>query len=180
MVSQAFGHSLAPTYGTNFSRGINFGNAGCTASFPASFVVPPQGRNPFALEIRIGEYRRVQKLVQSFLSCFILGGNDFNNYNLFYYSNQTAIEQILVPNILGVIKEGIQKLIKYGAMNFLIWGLTAQGCASINLAQATSLPFTTAGDYDQLGCSKRYNNPSIYYNQKLMDLVDEFRANYTD
>ena len=101
------------------------------------------------------------------------GGNDYNamlfgNYNADQASTYT-------PQIVSTIANGVEKLIAMGATDIVVPGVLPIGCFPIYL---TIYGTSNSGDYDSLGCLKKFNDLSTNHNNQLQSQISSLQAKY--
>jgi phospholipase/lecithinase/hemolysin len=101
------------------------------------------------------------------------GGNDYNamlfgNYNTDQASTYT-------PQIVSTIANGIEKLIAMGANDIVVPGVLPIGCFPIYL---TIYGTSNSGDYDGLGCLKKFNDLSTNHNNQLKTQIASLQSKY--
>jgi phospholipase/lecithinase/hemolysin len=101
------------------------------------------------------------------------GGNDYNamlfgNYNADQASTYT-------PQIVSTIANGVEKLIAMGATDIVVPGVLPIGCFPIYL---TIYGTSNSGDYDSLGCLKKFNDLSTNHNNQLQTQISSLQAKY--
>ena len=101
------------------------------------------------------------------------GGNDYNamlfgNYNTDQASTYT-------PQIVSTIAAGVEKLVAMGAKDVVVPGVLPIGCFPIYL---TLYGTSNSGDYDGLGCLKKFNDLSTNHNNQLKAQIASLQAKY--
>jgi phospholipase/lecithinase/hemolysin len=77
--------------------------------------------------------------------------------------------------IVDAIGKGVEQLISLGAMYVVVPGVLPVGCFPIYL---TLYQTSSAGDYDQYGCLKRFNALSAQHNSLLQAKVSSLQSKY--
>jgi len=109
-------------------------------------------------------------------SLFIVGefgGNDYNS-PLFAF-RPLAEAHDFVPHVVDSIGEGVEKLIAEGAVELVVPGVLPIGCFPIYL---TLYGTSNSGDYDGLGCLKKFNDLSTNHNSQLKAQLASLQAKY--
>ncbi|GMP82220.1 hypothetical protein CsSME_00036626 [Camellia sinensis var. sinensis] len=145
----------------SFDHGANFAVAGSTV-LDSSFLAARGIQIPIInthLSMQLNWFRTllnstcplleecVRRLTRAIVYVGEIGGNDFN----YAFSQGKSIQEIQthVPDVVGVIINGVREVIRLGAMQVVVLGNFPIVCLSIFL---TTLPSADPGAYDNLGC----------------------------
>nr|GMD53635.1 acetylajmalan esterase-like [Ipomoea batatas]GMD58482.1 acetylajmalan esterase-like [Ipomoea batatas]GME20286.1 acetylajmalan esterase-like [Ipomoea batatas]GME21298.1 acetylajmalan esterase-like [Ipomoea batatas] len=175
---------LTPPYldfNASFTHGANFAVAGATALDQAFFVGKnisiPSFRPPISGQLRWFQshlnstcharskcVRR--RLRDAFFVFGAFGGNDY--YNAVFRGKSVEEVRTYVPDIVNAVILGIKRVVGLGAKRVVVPGTYPSGCLPVYLtAFGTSDPKA----YDDLGCLKKFNEYSFYYNSHLRKAV---------
>ncbi|KAF5934834.1 hypothetical protein HYC85_025963 [Camellia sinensis] len=141
----------------SFDHGANFAVAGSTA-LDSSFLAA----RGIQIPIINTHLKCVRRLARAILYVGEIGGNDFN----YALSQGKSIQEIQthVPDVVGVIINGVREVIRLGAMQVVVLGNFPIVCLSIFL---TTLPSADPGAYDDLGCLHSLNEFAMFRNNCL-------------
>ncbi|KAL7171851.1 hypothetical protein ACSBR2_036500 [Camellia fascicularis] len=171
----------------SFDHGANFAVAGSTA-LGSSFLAARGIQTPIIntpLSVRLNWFRTllnstcpsleecVRRLTRAIVYVGKIGGNDFN----YALSQGKSIQEIqtLVPDVVGVIINGVREVIRLGAMRVVVPGNFPIGCLPIFL---TTLPSVGPGAYDDLGCLHSLNEFAMFQNNYLQGALGSLRQEF--
>nr|CAB3467063.1 unnamed protein product [Digitaria exilis] len=109
-------------------------------------------------------------------SLFVFGEFGGNDYNAMLFGNyNTDQASTYTPQIVSTIASGVEKLIAMGATDIVVPGVLPIGCFPIYL---TIYGTSNSGDYDNLGCLKKFNDLSTNHNNQLQSQLSTLQAKY--
>ncbi|KAM7481944.1 hypothetical protein LguiB_006527 [Lonicera macranthoides] len=99
-----------------------------------------------------------------------IGGNDIN----YALGEGKSIEEvrIMVPTVIRVIKDAVQRIIQNGAIRIVVPGNFPIGCLPVYLTQFQTNNLLA---YDEHNCLKEFNNLAIYQNELLQLAIKELK-----
>jgi len=174
--------------GSDFKQGANMAIIGATtmdSGFFQSLGIADKIWNNGPLNTQIQWFQELMPSIcgstqacKSYLSksLFVLGefgGNDYNAQIFGGYTPEQASGQS--ATIVDAIGKGVEQLISLGAMYVVVPGVLPVGCFPIYL---TLYQTSSAGDYDQYGCLKRFNALSAQHNSLLQAKVSSLQSKY--
>ncbi|KAH7570373.1 hypothetical protein JRO89_XS05G0094400 [Xanthoceras sorbifolium] len=178
----------------NFRHGANFAVAGSTIQ-PGNGELFDAGFNPLSLDIQLLQFEQLKERTNEFYnqakssqikSTFprmedfskALYTLDSGQNDLHFWLTTIGEEQAKasIPSIINQFAMAIEKLYQEGARTFWIHNTGPIGC----------LPFFSveyppqAGNADQNGCIKSYNEVAQEFNKQLKDTVSLLRTQFDD
>ena len=109
-------------------------------------------------------------------SLFVVGEFGGNDYNAMLFGNyNTDQASTYTPQIVSTIAAGVEKLVAMGAKDVVVPGVLPIGCFPIYL---TLYGTSSSGDYDGLGCLKKFNDLSTNHNSQLKAQLASLQAKY--
>ncbi|XP_002963808.2 GDSL esterase/lipase LIP-4 [Selaginella moellendorffii] len=183
-----FGTQFLPPYddGSNknldYTKGVNFAIAGATANEDFASPTLPSG---ISLDHQIDSFVNFKKdcssshatshfpstgTVESGVAIILIGGNDIN-YMIIGGSSPSAIVA-KIPDVIGSIEDGINRLAKEGIKSFLVMNLPPQGCLPLYLQQSVG----SSPKYDGFGCLEEISKVSMEFNKALMAMLEGIDA----
>ncbi|GMP82221.1 hypothetical protein CsSME_00036626 [Camellia sinensis var. sinensis] len=171
----------------SFDHGANFAVAGSTV-LDSSFLAARGIQIPIInthLSMQLNWFRTllnstcplleecVRRLTRAIVYVGEIGGNDFN----YAFSQGKSIQEIQthVPDVVGVIINGVREVIRLGAMQVVVLGNFPIVCLSIFL---TTLPSADPGAYDNLGCLHGLNEFAMFQNNCLQGALGSLRQKF--
>ncbi|CAN6172596.1 unnamed protein product [Urochloa humidicola] len=189
-LSSKFGLPFLPpskSTSADFKKGANMAITGATAMdapFFRSLGLSDKIWNNGPISFQLQWFQQITSSVcgndcKSYLANSLIvfgefGGNDYNamlfgNYNTDQASTYT-------PQIVSTIANGIEKLIAMGAVDIVVPGVLPIGCFPIYL---TLYGTSNSGDYDDLGCLKKFNDLSTNHNNQLKSQIASLQSKYS-
>ncbi|XP_062228106.1 GDSL esterase/lipase At5g45910-like isoform X1 [Phragmites australis] len=190
-MSSSFGLPFLPpskSTSADFKKGANMAITGATAmdaDFFRSLGLSDKIWNNGPISFQLQWFQQITTSVcgqadcKSYLgnSLFVFGEFGGNDYNAMLFGNYNADQaSTYTPTIVNTISNGIEKLIAMGATDIVVPGVLPIGCFPIYL---TIYGTSNSGDYDSLGCLKKFNDLSTYHNNQLQTKVASLQAKYS-
>nr|CAB3469559.1 unnamed protein product [Digitaria exilis] len=179
---------LPPSKSTtaDFKKGANMAITGATAMdapFFRSLGLSDKIWNNGPISYQLQWFQQVTSSVcgtdcKSYLgnSLFVFGEFGGNDYNAMLFGNyNTDQASTYTPQIVSTIASGVEKLIAMGATDIVVPGVLPIGCFPIYL---TIYGTSNSGDYDNLGCLKKFNDLSTNHNNQLQSQLSTLQAKY--
>lgn len=188
-LSDQFGLPLLPpskSSSGDFKQGANMAITGATAMdapFFRSLGLSDKIWNNGPISFQLQWFQQITSSVcgqncKSYLgnSLFVFGEFGGNDYNAMLFGNyNTDQASTYTPQIVSTIANGIEKLIAMGATDIVVPGVLPIGCFPIYL---TIYGTSNAGDYDGLGCLKKFNDLSTNHNNQLKTQIASLQSKY--
>nr|WKU61930.1 acetylnorajmalan esterase 2 [Rauvolfia serpentina] len=168
----------------SFKNGVNFAVGGATAlnssvlaaagvQIPDIYLIPLSTQlNWFQTYLRsnCSSPTECSKKVQN--SLFLIGniGNNDVNYALPYRTIQEI--EAYVPSIAKAVANATREIIRLGGRRIIVPGTFPFGCLPRNLYLFPN------GDKDDLGCLRRLNDLSIYFNNLFQQALNSLRIEF--
>ena len=170
----------------DFTKGANMAITGATAmdaDFFRSLGLSDKIWNNGPISFQIQWFQQITTSVcgqncTSYLanSLFVFGELGGNDYNAMLFGGYNADQaSTYTPNIVNTISNGIEKLIALGAVDIVVPGVLPIGCFPIYL---TIYGTSNSGDYDSLGCLKKFNDLSTFHNNLLQTKITNLQSKY--
>ncbi|XP_049934574.1 GDSL esterase/lipase At1g28600-like isoform X2 [Nymphaea colorata] len=193
MEAQAYRLPLLPPYladpyeGREYTKGVNFAVAGATALDVSDLLsknIRPLTNH--SLSVQLGWFDRLlPSLCSTKAECheylrsslFLVGEIGGNDYNYAFFQGM-SIEKVkpYVHDVVTAIANGVNTLIKHGAMQLMVPGNLPIGCISLYLTIFSS---RNLSDYDpKIGCLKHYNEFAVYHNSYLLGTLKRLREQH--
>ncbi|OEL21088.1 GDSL esterase/lipase [Dichanthelium oligosanthes] len=188
-LSSKFGLPFLPpskSTSADFKKGANMAITGATAMdapFFSSLGLSAKIWNNGPISYQLQWFQQVTSSVcgqdcKSYLanSLFVFGEFGGNDYNAMLFGNyNTDQASTYTPQIVSTIANGVEKLIAMGATDIVVPGVLPIGCFPIYL---TIYGTSNSGDYDSLGCLKKFNDLSTNHNNQLKSQISSLQAKY--
>ncbi|XP_022158415.1 GDSL esterase/lipase At5g03980-like [Momordica charantia] len=120
--------------------------------------------------ICLNERDCIDKLRSALFLVGEIGGNDYN-YALFQGKTIQEVKD-MVPDVVQTIKNGVEKVISYGATRVIVPGNFPIGCLPIYL---TGFQTNDTAAYDELHCLKGMNSLASYHNDQIKHAIEVLR-----
>ncbi|CAO2839196.1 unnamed protein product [Amaranthus hypochondriacus] len=163
---------------SDFNHGINFAVAGASANGGVQDNSLAAQLNWFKTHLT-STYSNNQtaikeKLQKSLIMMGEIGGNDFNGP----FHQRKTIEEVskLVPGVVKTIKDAVEEIISLGATNIVVPGNFPIGCVPVYLVEFAT---KDSSKYDEHHCLKDYNTFSSFYNNHLIQAIQQLQQNYS-
>ncbi|CAM0151949.1 unnamed protein product [Urochloa decumbens] len=179
---------LPPSKSTtaDFKKGANMAITGATAMdapFFRSLGLSDKIWNNGPISYQLQWFQQITSSVcgndcKSYLanSLFVFGEFGGNDYNAMLFGNyNTDQASTYTPQIVSTISNGVEKLIAMGATDIVVPGVLPIGCFPIYL---TLYGTSNSGDYDGLGCLKKFNDLSTNHNNQLKSQIASLQSKY--
>ncbi|XP_021845252.1 GDSL esterase/lipase At1g31550-like [Spinacia oleracea] len=162
--------------GSDFTHGANFAVIGAAANGGFNSLAKQLDwfkthltstfPNPAAIK---------ERLQKSLVLMGEIGGNDFNGP----FGEHQTIQEVskLVPGVVKTIKDSIEEVIGLGATNIVVPGNFPIGCVPLYLVLFAT---NDTSKYDELNCLKEYNDFSKFYNQQLLQAIQQLQQEHPD
>ncbi|XP_019106248.2 GDSL esterase/lipase At1g31550 isoform X2 [Beta vulgaris subsp. vulgaris] len=134
----------------------------------------PTGRASDGL-IMVDYFAIKERLQKSLVLMGEIGGNDFNGP--FYQGKSIQEVCKLIPGVVKTIKDAIEEVISFGATNIVVPGNFPIGCVPLYLVKFAT---NDTSKYDELECLKDYNDFSKFYNQQLLQAIQQLQQVHPD
>ncbi|KAF8698204.1 hypothetical protein HU200_035723 [Digitaria exilis] len=172
---------LPPSKSTtaDFKKGANMAITGATAMdapFFRSLGLSDKIWNNGPISYQLQWFQQVTSSSYLGNSLFVFGEFGGNDYNAMLFGNyNTDQASTYTPQIVSTIASGVEKLIAMGATDIVVPGVLPIGCFPIYL---TIYGTSNSGDYDNLGCLKKFNDLSTNHNNQLQSQLSTLQAKY--
>ncbi|KAH7292173.1 hypothetical protein KP509_29G054300 [Ceratopteris richardii] len=189
-ITQGLGIGLLSPYlqsiGSDFTYGVNFASSGSTARNTTASGSDSGGL--FCLLVQIEQFRKFQDLVvsrqksklrkqrmrQHFANSIYFIETAHNDYVSVAFHSEDFDAVSFTETVIAAIRDALQALYDSGARTFIVMNLTPLGCD----------PGTATNEYrnenrDEYGCKLDYLELAIMHNERLVELLNEFNANYS-
>jgi len=188
-LSSKFGLPFLPpskSTSADFKKGANMAITGATAMdapFFRSLGLSDRIWNNGPISFQLQWFQQITSSVcgqdcKSYLgnSLFVFGEFGGNDYNAMLFGNyNTDQASTYTPQIVSTIAAGVEKLVAMGAKDVVVPGVLPIGCFPIYL---TIYGTSSSGDYDGLGCLKKFNDLSTNHNSQLKAQLASLQAKY--
>jgi len=188
-LSSKFGLPFLPpskSTSADFKKGANMAITGATAMdapFFRSLGLSDKIWNNGPISFQLQWFQQIASSVcgqdcKSYLanSLFVFGEFGGNDYNAMLFGNyNTDQASTYTPQIVSTIAAGVEKLVALGAKDVVVPGVLPIGCFPIYL---TLYGTSSSGDYDGLGCLKKFNDLSTNHNSQLKAQLASLQAKY--
>ncbi|KAL6838820.1 hypothetical protein ACP4OV_031534 [Aristida adscensionis] len=188
-LAERFGLPLLPpskASGGDFKKGANMAIIGATTmdfSFFQSHGLGKSIWNNGPLGTQIQWFQQLMPSIcgndcKSYLnkSLFIVGEFGGNDYNAPLFDGKGMAEvRGYVPQIIDRITSGVETVVGLGAVDVVVPGVLPIGCFPLYLTLYRS---PNAGDYDDIGCLRSFNELSSYHNDLLKQSLAALRNKY--
>ncbi|OAY67918.1 GDSL esterase/lipase At5g45910-like isoform X2 [Ananas comosus] len=191
-LAEAFSLPLLPpskASGSDFGKGANMAIIGATASdssFLQSIGLGSKIWNNGPFDTQIQWFQQLMPTFctssqdcQDYLSksLFVVGELGGNDYNAALFAGWSPDKtSTYTPQVVQYIYNGVEKLIGLGAVDIVVPGVLPIGCFPIYL---TIFQSSNQGDYDQIGCLKKFNDLSSYHNKLLKQALSKLQSKYS-
>ncbi|CAM0880401.1 unnamed protein product [Alopecurus aequalis] len=192
-IAQGLGLPLVPpflTHNESFSQGANFAVRGSTALDVSFFKDIPIASlvvldTPSSVQFQWFESLKsslcggpAQVCPPGFFdkSLFFMGEFGFNDYSFALLGMTLPQVRAIVPDVVKVIADTTERLIKHGAETVVVPGIPPLGCFPANLV---FFPGADSAAYEpSTGCLKDFNELSVHHNSLLQEALENVRANH--
>lgn len=162
--------------GSDFTQGVNFAVVGATANGGDYSLATQLSWFRCHLNSTFSDPMAIkERLQKSLVLMGEIGGNDFNGP---FYRGRSIHEVCkLIPGVVKTIKDAVEEVISLGATNIVVPGNFPIGCVPLYLVKFAT---NDTSKYDELECLKDYNDFSKFYNQQLLQAIQQLQQEHPD
>ncbi|KAL8156081.1 acetylajmalan esterase-like [Apium graveolens] len=173
----------------NFTHGVNFAVGGATAlsaiALAAKNITVQGSKSSLGLQLEWMSNHLASHCNTDNMHCrpeilnnslFMVGEIGRNDYYFAFSQGKTFEEtQIMVPEIIEIIKNAVQRVVDLGAAQVIVPGIFPMGCLPSYL---TAYKTNDRSAYDELHCLKEFNDFIAYHNEYLQQTIITLQEEY--